>query len=369
MQNKTQKRTFSSPQSICLLRFSAIGDVCHTVAAVQAIQKQHPKAKITWVIGRTEHQLLEGLKGVEFIIFDKKLGLNAFKQLKRDLNSRQFDVLLHMQTSIRASLATLLIKAKTKLGFHPKRSRELQWLFCNRYTAFNGEYHVADTLMSFARALGVNSSQPLSWQMPQDKEAKAWFKQLSIDSPYIVISPSASNSERNWLAERYAALADHAIKKGFAVVLCSSPHIKETQLVAEIEHYCSHEIINLSGQTNLKQLLEVLKNAALVIAPDSGPVHMAVSVNTPVIGLYAHSNPARTGPYTCLDFMVSRYHQSVKAQSGKTSDQHGWGYRARGAGLMATIELNDVIQTFDKLLSTLDCQLSDNLTRLKSTAI
>jgi ADP-heptose:LPS heptosyltransferase len=100
--------------NICILRLSAIGDVCHAVAAVQAIQLRHPEASITWIIGKIEYKLLEGLAGIEFVIFDKSQGRQAYKKLKSDLNGNEFDVLLHMQVSLRANIAAKFIRAKRK---------------------------------------------------------------------------------------------------------------------------------------------------------------------------------------------------------------------------------------------------------------
>ena len=118
-----------SLQSICILRLSAIGDVCHAVAAVQAIQKHNPQAKITWIIGKIEKSLLLGLPGVEFVIFDKSKGKQAFRQLKQDLAHKQFDVLLHMQVALRANWAAKYINAKRKIGFDWHRAKELHALF------------------------------------------------------------------------------------------------------------------------------------------------------------------------------------------------------------------------------------------------
>ena len=125
----------SVPKKLCLLRLSAIGDVCHAVAMVQHIQRQWPKTEITWVIGKVEASLLQGLPGVEFVIFDKRAGLKGYQDLRQQMRSRQFDVLLHMQVALRASVASLCIPAKVKIGFDSQRAKEAQWLFTNKKIA------------------------------------------------------------------------------------------------------------------------------------------------------------------------------------------------------------------------------------------
>jgi len=98
-------------QSICILRLSAIGDVTHVLPVINAIRKHQPQAKITWIIGKLEARLLKDFEGVEFIVFDKKGGFDAVRQLRKTLKGRRFDVLLHMQVAARANLLSKLIKA------------------------------------------------------------------------------------------------------------------------------------------------------------------------------------------------------------------------------------------------------------------
>lgn len=340
-----------NPQSICLLRLSAIGDVCHAVATIQAIHKRWPNAKLTWVIGKVEFQLLKDLPGVDFVVFDKKAGLKGYRDLKRQLKDQTFDILLHMQVALRASLATLCIKAKEKWGFDKSRAKEGQWLFTNRKIAAQNNPHVAEGFLGFAKAIGVSDDYQLEWQMPINDDDHKWQQQtLAEKGDYIVISPAASKAERNWLPERYAEFANYAHSKGFVVVICGGPTATEKELAAYIISHCDFEPVNLVGKTTLKQLLAVLKNAKLVLAPDSGPAHMAVTVSTPVIGLYAHSNPKRTGPYFYQDYVVSCYENLLELQTGLTAEKNVWGRRVKGRDLMGNILVDDVITQFNRLL-------------------
>jgi heptosyltransferase I len=330
---------------------SAIGDACHAVATVQAIQRRYPKAKITWIIGKIEYQLLSGLPGVEFIIFDKKAGLKGYFDLRRQLKGRYFDILLHMQVALRASLVSLLVRAKQKWGFDKARSKEGQSLFVNRQIQPQTEPHVADGFFAFAKAIGVPKSEQLHWQMPLETNAIDWYKKsFSREKPYLVIAPVASKAERNWLPERYAAVAKYAHQKGFDILICGGPTETERQMAQSIQSHCDFELNNLVGKTSLKQLLVVLKEAAVVLAPDTGPAHMAVTLGTPVIGLYMHSNPKRTGPYHYLDSVVSHYDKFLLEQTGQASEHHPWGKRLKGE-LMHHIQVDEVIEQLKKIIS------------------
>lgn len=346
--------------SICILRLSAIGDVCHAVATVQAIQRHYPAAHITWIVGKVEAMLLANLPGIELVVFDKNLGLQAFGDLKNKLKGRKFDVLLHMQVALRANIASLAINAKRKIGFDKARSKELHSLFMRERVAPQSQAHVLENFAGFARHIGVpfltTANEKPSWHMPLAEADIQWAKNLF--KPYreqgqqrlLVISPAASKAERNWLPERYAAIADYATDQGFQVVLCGGPSTMETELRDNILKHTQANILDVVGKTSLKQLLALLQQASLVIAPDTGPTHMAVTVGTPVIGLYGHSNPARTGPYLYQHYVVEAYHAELKRQTGKSAAELPFGTRVKGEHIMANISVNAVKAMFDKVI-------------------
>ncbi|MDX3772600.1 glycosyltransferase family 9 protein [Chromatiaceae bacterium AAb-1] len=337
-------------RSVCILRLSAIGDVCNAAAAVQAIQRQYPAARITWIIGKIEARLLEGMPGVRFVVFDKQNTLGAYLDLKRALEDETFDCLLHMQLAFRANLASLFIKARRKIGFDKQSAKELHSLFMKEQIVPAQQPHVLDGFRQFARAIGAEMTTP-QWQMPISSQDEDWaLQQFGSHQKRFVICAAASKTERNWLPERYAALADYAAAQGFQVYLCGGPTPSEQQLAADIESYCQTSAVNLVGKTSLKQLLALLKHASLVLAPDTGPAHMAVTVGTPVIGLYGHSNPDRTGPYIYRQYVVEVYHQALLEQYGKTAAQLKWGTRVKGEHIMQLITVDAVKQMFDRVV-------------------
>ncbi|MGF1721730.1 glycosyltransferase family 9 protein [Vibrio kyushuensis] len=341
-----------TPKSICVLRLSAIGDVCHALSVVQQIQETYPQCQITWIMGKIESQLLGDLDGIKVVIFDKKRGFKGMSEVWGELNGQQFDYLLHMQVALRASLLTLGIKAKIKLGFSWSRAKEAQWLFTNEKLPKTQAPHVLDNFAQFAQFIGCKK-QPPAWSIPISSEDSLLATELS-NQPYIVISPAASKDERNWLVERYAQVADHAYHLGLQVVLCGAPTEREKLLSSQIAQKMASPVVDLVGQTSLKQLTAVLKKASVVIAPDSGPAHIATTQGTKVIGLYAHSNPNRTGPYNSLDYTVSAYKQVAEEQYGQSVEELPWGARVKGSKLMQHIEVGSVIERLEHALAPHD---------------
>ncbi|MUL16657.1 glycosyltransferase family 9 protein [Aliivibrio fischeri] len=339
----------SAPNSLCILRLSAIGDVCNTIAAVQMIQKQWPETKITWITGKLEAHLIGDLPNINVVVFDKKLGWKGYTQLWKTLKNERFDALLHMQYALRASVATLGIKAKYKLGFDKERSNDFQTLFTNYKVPSPQKPHVLDGLIAFVKELGVNTTNP-TWDIPTSSEDNAWASsQLSdVNNKNLVIVPAASKAYKNWNAQGYADVIHHAQSKGWTITLAGSPAQVEIDLAANIESLLNAPVKNLVGKSSLKEMLALLKQANLVIAPDTGPAHMANAVNTPIIGLYAHHNPDRTCPYQYRDYVVTVYDEAIKAETGKDKSELSWRTRVQDKQAMNHIRSEQVIAMFDK---------------------
>ncbi|MCE4935543.1 glycosyltransferase family 9 protein [Aliivibrio fischeri] len=339
----------SAPNSLCILRLSAIGDVCNTIAAVQMIQKQWPETKITWITGKLEAHLIGDLPNINVVVFDKKMGWKGYTQLWKTLKNKRFDALLHMQYALRASVATLGIKAKYKLGFDKERSNDFQTLFTNYKVPSPQKPHVLDGLIAFVKELGVNTTNP-TWDIPTSSEDNAWASsQLSdVNNKNLVIVPAASKAYKNWNAQGYADVIHHAQSKGWTITLAGSPAQVEIDLAANIESLLNAPVKNLVGKSSLKEMLALLKQANLVIAPDTGPAHMANAVNTPIIGLYAHHNPDRTCPYQYRDYVVTVYDEAIKAETGKDKSELSWRTRVQDKQAMNRIRSEQVIAMFDK---------------------
>jgi heptosyltransferase I len=345
----------SPPETVCLLRLSAIGDTCHVVPLLRSLQHAWPQTRFTWVIGRIEAKLMSLLPGVEFITVDKRAGLRGLTELHRALAGRRFDLLLHLQLSLRASAIAALIPAQHKLGFDRARARELQWLFTNAKIAPKSREHVLDSLLGFAAACGVEQHR-IEWNLPLPADAEAYALRL-IPEPRnstpgtLVISACSSHRWRNWLPERYAAVARHAIERhGMRVILAGGPGAIEREMAEAILHHCPRGIDQV-GKDTLPQMLALLARARVLLAPDTGPAHMATMVGTPVIGLYAATNPARSGPYLSRRWCIDAFPRAATKFRGRDPHALPWQTKIEQAGVMELIETEEVCTQLDALLA------------------
>jgi heptosyltransferase I len=342
------------PEKVCLLRLSAIGDTCHVVPLLRALQDAWPKTRFTWVIGKLEAKLMSLIPDVELITLDKGAGFSAYQRLRTDMQRRgSFDLLLHLQLSIRASGAAALIPAPVKLGFDKPRARELQWLFTNARIAPRQREHVLDSFLGFADALGVARNR-LRWDIPLPPAALDYAEHLAAGTqPTLVISACSSHELRNWSPQRYAAVADYAADKhGMRVILCGGPSAVERDMAAAIIKHARTPLVNQVARDTLPQLLALLARATVLLTPDSGPAHMATMVGTPVLGLYAATNPARSGPYLSARWCVDAYDAAARKFLGKPAAELPWTTKIHRPGVMDLIEVQAVTAKLDELLAS-----------------
>jgi heptosyltransferase I len=341
------------PASICVLRLSALGDVCHVLPVVRTLQDAWPSTRITWILGKLEHKLLGHIPDIEFIVFDKQAGLDGYRALRAALHGRRFDALLHMQLALRASLAAAVVPARHKLGFDRDRAREAQWLFTTAKIAPRSREHVLDSLFGFAVRLGVGT-RSMRWDIPLPDSALD-YAAAAIPDPAgrtLVISPCSSHALRNWSVERYAALADHAVSRhGFEVLLCGGRSALEQQVGAGIAQHMQHPCRNLIGRDTLLEMLATLRRATVLVSPDSGPAHMATTVGTPVLGLYAATNPERSGPYYSRQWCVDRYERAATRYLNRSAGSLPWTEKIEMPGVMDLIEVDDAIEKLDELMA------------------
>ena len=352
---------YVAPKNLCILRLSTIGDVCHAVTIVQNIQEQWPHTQITWICGQTEAELLKGLFKIEIVPFDESSGWLGYLEFRKEMKHRSFDILLHMQTEQRASFLSFFIKANTKIGFDRENALEGQWLFTHKQIEPLNRPHMLESFKAFSEAIGVPLKK-LEWDIPITESDHRWAANaLKSKRPIAVICPAAGEKERNWNVEGYAKISEYLQNIGFKVVLCGGPTVLEVELAHDICTISRAKITNLVGKTSLKQLLAVLKFAHITVAPDTGPTHMSVAVGTPVVGLYAHTNPRKSGPYLYQKYVVNYYDVAIQKQYGKPYTELPWGTAPKGEYLMDGISVDEVKHKVHLLIQDFYPELLENI--------
>lgn len=338
-----------APRSICLLRLSALGDVTHVLPLIHTLRAAWPDVALSWVIGKGEQRLLDGLPGVEFIVYDKKSGIAGMRALRRSLHGRRFDALLQMQVAARANLLSAFIPAARRIGYDRSRSKDLHGLFINERIPDRPGIHVLDAIGSFCEPLGLRQAS-VRWDLPVPAQAREWAAAQWPDDgrPTLLVSPCSSHVRRNWSAPRYAAVADHAAAQGWRIVLCGGRSQLERDTTDAIVAAMRAPAIDLVGKDTLKQLPALLERADLVMTPDSGPMHIANAMGSKVLGLHAASNPARSGPYSDRRYCVDRYDDAARKYLRRPASELKWGTKIEFDGVMDLVTVEDAIAALER---------------------
>ncbi len=338
---------------MAVLRLSAIGDICHTLPVVRTLQRAWPQTRFTWIIGRAEAALAGGIEDIEFVVLEKRARAGGAAAARRALSARRFDLLLHMQFAWRASMIARRIRAPVKLGYDRERALDLQWLFTTHRIEPAEREHVMDGLFGFARRLGVQE-RDFRWDIPiPDRAREHAARAIPDGARTLVVSPCSSHAARNWRPEYYAQVADYAARNlGLRVVLCGGPSALERGMGERIQKLMREPCVNLIGTDTLIELYATLARAWALLTPDSGPAHMATAVGIPVIGLYACTSSARSGPYFSREWCVDRFDEAARKFLGRSAGGLPWRTKIERPGVMDLIRPEDTIERLTALLAS-----------------
>ena len=304
-------------KNILIIKPSAIGDIVMGLPALSALRKAYPEAKITWLVRSEYAALLRNHPDLnEIILFDRKTlakwwcswkSFKALLTLFKQLRSEHFDAVIDLQCLLRTAFFSFITGAKHRYG--QGGAREFASLFYNHKTRHGTNCpHVVDFYLKIVES--VTGRQALGeFVVPYDEYAEDSVRRLLagghvVDNNYIVIIPGASNPQKCWPAENFAAVAKriHSEFDSALILAGSGSDRKFTQAVTS-----STEVgfIDLAGRTNLSELVALLRNARLVISNDTGPGQIAGALGVALVILFGPTNPGRLCPYRRPDTVVT----------------------------------------------------------------
>jgi len=327
--------------SICIVMMSAVGDAVHVLPVINAIKRHRPGARITWVLQPGPASLVRGHPAVDdIVIFERSQGWRAFADVRRQLLKRRFDLLLDLQVYFKAGLVTALSGAPVRLGFDRARARDFNWLFTNRRIPVNPVQHVQDQYFEFLEALGI-SPDPIEWELGPSDDEREWQREwvARVARPYAAIVVGTSKPDKDWIPERWAEACDLLeTAYGLRAVLVGGESARERNAAERIVSAARHAPLVELG-SGLRRLVSILDAASVVLSPDTGPLHMSVALDRPVISLIGYSDPRRTGPYRKFqDLVIDAYHDP--GETGPVSME-------TRSGRMQRIEVADVARRLE----------------------
>ena len=302
----------ADPQHICVVLLSGIGDVVHGLPVVNALKERYPTSRVTWVVEPAPAELLKGHRSIDkIVLYRREDGLRGIRKLRAELEAAgPFDLALNFNIYFKSVWPTLLSRAPRRVGFDRRRSYEGVWLTANERIRARKFAHTADMFLEFAEHLGVSVPTP-SWGLHFTENERAeqheFFRRIA-GKPVATVIPASATHKKDWIASRWAQVVDTlADDFGFQVVLAGGPGKREGKIAHEIADAARTRVEWAMGDS-VRRLMWIVSGSNLVLAPDTGPVHIARAMQIPVIGIYGHTNPWRVGPWRLYhDLWVDHY--------------------------------------------------------------
>lgn len=329
------------PRNIRIVLLSGLGDVVHGLPLVNAIKDANPNTHITWVVEPMPSGMLAGHPSVDsVVVFRRRDGFSGVRRLRADLASTPIpDITLNLNVYMKSVWPTVLRHSRRRVGFGKERSFEGVYLASNEHLSRRPWAHTADMFMEFAEYLGVpdkNHEWRIRFSDEEIRDQTRFFAQFD-NRPVATIIPASASLKKDWTSEGWASVADALDRDfGFRVVIAGGPGDRERKIATEIVQSASANIEVAMGDS-VRRLAWILGGSSLVVAPDTGPVHIARALGVPVVGVYGHTNPWRVGPWNAYsDLWVDRY-----TQAGAPPDPSN---RIPKWHVMPAIEASEVIE-------------------------
>jgi lipopolysaccharide heptosyltransferase I len=290
----------SDYRHILLIKPSSLGDIVHAMPACAAIRRAYPKARLTWLVKHEWAGLVERIDGVDRV-WPVESTLTGWLSQVPLLRTEGFDLVIDLQGLFRSAAIGWFSGSPLLVGFANGREGS-PWFYSKRVPVPQSEMHAVDRYLLVARAVGAEESgtPEFHFRIPQadHEEIDRLLNRSGVaaGTTWVAINVSARWPTKRWPAASFAEVADRLRHEGFgAVVMVGGP--EERADIAEVSAMMKSPAINLAGATTVGLLPALLSKASLLITNDSGPMHIAAAVRTPVVALFGPTSAIRTGPY------------------------------------------------------------------------
>jgi ADP-heptose:LPS heptosyltransferase len=288
--------------NILIVKLGAIGDVVNSLPFVNRLRAGRPDARITWLIGPTAHALVSGHRAVdEFIVADLKHA-RAWPGVVRALRARKFDLAIDLQRILKSGALVRASGAPERLGFDVARCKEGSHVFTNRKIKPNPAPGVTvEQYLEFADWLDC-PPQAARFDLPFEPYPAPTSAELRV-----VVNVGATKSANRWYTEKWVALTQRLVRELGATVHLTGSNVDaaETRAIVAGVACADGAIVDHAGKHSLKASAGLIASSRLFIGCDTGPLHVAVAVGTPVVALFGAADPKRTGPFEALQHVVT----------------------------------------------------------------
>jgi lipopolysaccharide heptosyltransferase I len=344
MRRKPAEILTSSSPRIVLLRLSAIGDVIHGLPVLCALREAFPSAHLAWVVEERAAPLLKGHRALDQLIVLPRGWPKSMRHIKRahdHIRAARFDLAIDIQGLSKSSLLAFISGIPLRIGFGGQDGREVsRWL--NNRLIQPAKRHVVDRNLELLRLLGVEHPT-VRFDVPVDDDADRSIEdrlhESNLPRNFAIINPGAGWPSKLWPSEWFGRLAAWLGREAGlpSVVVWGGPQERD---MADTVVAHSQEYATRFSETSLPELAALCRRAALVVASDTGPLHISAAVGAPTVGLFGPVPAWRNGPYGANCIAVQKVIPRKLPR----------GRRRHEDAAMRAIEVRDVIAACEALL-------------------
>jgi lipopolysaccharide heptosyltransferase II len=293
------KAAVADPKRILIILHGSIGDVTRALPLANLFRRRFPKAFLAWAVESPCFPLVEHQPALdEVILFDRRRWRQDFLPFVKKVRSRRFDLTLDLQRHFKSGLISFLSGAPARIGFNRSDCKELNWIFNNAHIpAMGDQVSKLDHYLKFAEYLGVETA-PVEWLFRLTAEEELRVDQLlaAVRRSYAALFVGSRWESKQWFPAQIADCA-RALQQRYRLDVVLLGSRSDERAAAEVQAQCGGGVTNLAGQTSLREAIGVIARAKVSIGPDTGLMHIAAAVGTPVVSLWGATSPSRNGPY------------------------------------------------------------------------
>ncbi len=326
-----------------IVLLTGIGDVVHGLPLANDLKRDDPAREVVWIAEPAPSEVLRHHPSVDHVIvFRKGDGWAGLRALRRDLRGLRCDLTLNLMRYAKSLAPTLLTRARVRVGLARSQTRDGVHLLAHHRPVDRGWAHTQDLFLGMRSLLGLPTDGPVEWGItfsPEEREVAARelaeLREAAGDRPLVGVVLATANAAKDWPEARSLELCRALLEEGQLPVLIGGPSGKETRLGARIVSALP-EVRSTLGDS-VRRMMWTVEGVHLLVSPDTGPLHLAHALGTPVVGLFGHTNPARVGPWRdSRHLVVDRY---TEPEAGPDPA----GYLPK-EGRMERIEVEDVVE-------------------------
>jgi heptosyltransferase I len=339
------------PRRVGIVLLTGIGDVVHGLPLALDVKRHAPDTEVVWIGEPAPAEVVRHHPAVDrVVVFRKGAGVRGIMDLRRELAPLRCEITLNCMRYVKGLFPTLLTRAPVRLGLPPDKTRDGVAFFATHTLAPGPWQHTQDLFLRFRGPLGIPPDDPVHWGIGfspgEEAEARAWFAPLRRDPrPLVGVVLATANPAKDWPAERYPDLVDRlTVELGVRPVLVGGPTPREREAAALVRERARHPVLEGLGDS-VRRMMWRVRGVDVLVSPDTGPLHLAHALETPVVGLFGHTNPARVGPWRRYrELVVDHY-----TEPGEAPDPAGYEPKR---GRMAGITVDEVLTGVARALSS-----------------